>query len=293
MKSLSSSQDIKEYKKSYLIEIKKEIENRRKIKEVNKEDQIRKEKEMLSLVNKQFDYYKSKAELEDKRKKEEFVNRLNLQRKEKEGKENKLKDDKKILYNSSIMLDSNDDPYSNSHSNSYRQGSNNNDQNIRQDLCVHQKKTYNQLHPDIEYLHNNEYIYFKNKEIGHSGEFSYKNKENMINEVINKYNNQTKNEKSIGKVNQSLVSNENSLFSYEFKKRKDQMLVKSMLDEQIKKKNEMKSNLTNEERLFQLKFQRTSLVNNVILNPIDDYTHNKYINRLRVKEGVGFVENKV
>ncbi len=35
-------------------------------------------------------------------------------------------------------------------------------------------------------------------------------------------------------------------------------------------------------------YEKSSLINNILISPMDNYTHNKYINKLRQNEGVAW-----
>lgn len=154
-----------------------------------------------------------------------------------------------------------------------------------------------------------DFIYFKNKELGYSGSLPYSiANQNIESQLKDKYDNRKSQvvaktglfqEYHLG--NDSLkrvITKERLAISYEnalkdinvlskYKKLQDQKLTKLLLDEQTGRQiNTQASPVKDLQQTGHTGAQFTNLENNIIVNPMDNYTHNRYIAKLRNDRGL-------
>lgn len=290
--NLSRSLPTKELNKLYLNEIKREIEEKRNNKLYEKNERIKQEQLLINDLKREIEDKRNKKIIEDKLKKKEFIEYLNTQIKERKIHDKQEYDNKRAISNASLIFGLNNQKMNEykekfiSHLSNNPQKTQTCEETIKNkeefgfynniqtnERLVTEKEEphsnfnnfhYNIHNPDFELLNNKNYIYFKNKELGQTGESRYSNKQIMIDNLMRKFEdfnqikkNEYEHKKSIKESPTSIrkshipISYENASNDvqamFKYKKKQDQLLTKHMLDDQIKNTDKPATKVTLEQ----------------------------------------------
>ena len=254
---------IKELNKLYLEEIKREIEEKRQKTLNDKSSSLKLEQALLENYLKETEETKRRKKIDEASKRTDLIHYLNEQINEKQ-KSNE--DDKKALKkisNGTLIINSSDNNMIKYKEKSIRHSylrdniniQSDNNQQIQEKIDSEKSLTnsHNIHNPDQSLLQSNNYIYFKNKQLGQTGEQIYSDKQNMIDSVLNKYEQYKNNKQQHSQldtiqsqsISSPLKNKERINLNYlnasqdvqlmnKYKKMQDQLLTRHMLNEQIK-----------------------------------------------------------
>ncbi len=302
---LSRSLPTKELNKLYLNEIKREIEDKKNKKLNERNENIKQEQLMINDLKRDIEEKRNKKINDEKQKKKEFIDYLNSQIKERKIHDKQEYDNNKAVSNATLIFGSNNQKMNDykekfiSHLAKYKQTESieeiikqekdaalynlkaSNEPLLSERLITDKDKDnlnlhlnnyhYNIHNPDYELLNNKSYIYFKNKELGQTGESRYSNKQIMIDNLMKKFENLNqfkKNENEINKFHKESpkstrkpyvpISYENASNDvqamFRYKKKQDQLLTKHMLDDQLKNIDHQRVNTITTENPVKSKF---------------------------------------